>query len=80
MLVVGATSCSGGDDSAPELATPVATTLRPTPDGYSFPNFPASASKVELAANDLFEMFGAGACVDGVTTPCKATADRKSVV
>ena len=75
VLVVGATSCSGGGDSAPELAAPVATTLRPMPDGYSFPNFPASASKVELAANDLFEMFGAGACVDGVTTPCKATAE-----
>jgi len=74
-LVFGASSCSGGGDSAPELATPVATTLRPTPDGYSFPNFPASASKVELAANDLLEMFGAEACADGVTTPCKATAE-----
>ncbi|MFM2115462.1 MAG: hypothetical protein RI908_1203, partial [Actinomycetota bacterium] len=75
VLVASAVGCSGGGGSAPELTTPVATTLRPTPDGYSFPNFPASASNVDLAANDLFEMFGAEACVGGVSTPCKATAE-----
>jgi len=71
--------CSGGaTDSAPQLSLPIATTLRPTPDGFSFPNFPASASSVEFGDTDLFAMFGSGACVDGVETPCVATAEASA--
>ena len=68
--------CSGGaTDSAPQLSLPIATTLRPTPDGFAFPNFPASATPIGFGDADLFAMFGAEACVDGVSTPCVATAE-----
>ena len=71
-----ASACSGGSgDAAPELATPIATTLRPTPDGYSFPNFPASATPAAFSDGELFDMFGSQACVDGVASPCVATAE-----
>ena len=41
------TSCSGGEGSsgnAPALAEAVATTMRPTRDGYSFANFSAKGT------------------------------------
>ena len=65
----------GGAESVPQLTIPIATELRPTPDGFSFPNFPASATPIGFGDADLFAMFGAEACVDGVSTPCVATAE-----
>jgi hypothetical protein len=68
--------CSGGaTDSAPQLSLPVATTLRPTPDGFAFPNFPGSVTPEQFDASDLVAMFGEGACVSGVIDPCEPTAE-----
>lgn len=68
--------CSGGAaDSAPQLSLPIATTLRPTPDGFAFPNFPGSVTPEEFDASDLVAMFGEGACVGGVVDPCEPTAE-----
>ena len=75
VLAISACSGGGGGDSAPQLTIPIATELRPTPDGFSFPNFPASATPIGFGDADLFAMFGAEACVDGVSTPCVATAE-----
>ncbi len=50
-------ACSGGGGAKVELV-PVATELRPTPHGYSFANFAASASPEEFVADDLVKMFG----------------------
>ena len=76
-VVLLLTSCGGGGSGggAPVLVEAVATTLRPTPDGFSFPNFPASATPVAFGEGELFDMFGAQACVDGVASPCVATAE-----
>jgi hypothetical protein len=68
--------CSGGaTDSAPQLSLPIATTLRPTPDGFSFPNFPGSVTPEQFDASDLVAMFGEGACVGGVIDPCDPIAE-----
>ena len=68
--------CSGGaTDSAPQLSLPIATTLRPTPDGFAFPNFPGSVTPEQFDASDLVAMFGEGACVGGVVDPCEPTAE-----
>ena len=77
-IVLAISACSGGGgggESAPQLTIPIATELRPTQDGFSFPNFPASATPIGFGDADLFAMFGAEACVDGVSTPCVATAE-----
>ena len=74
-LVASSCSGGGGGEAAPEVTVPIATELRPTPDGYSFPNFAASAVPEVYDDVDLAAMFGEQACVDGVTTPCVATAE-----
>ena len=68
--------CSGGAaDSAPQLSLPIATTLRPTPDGFAFPNFPGSVTPEQFDASDLVAMFGEGACAGSVVDPCEPTAE-----
>ena len=67
-------ACSGGGGAKVDLI-PVATELRPTPHGYSFANFAASASPEEFVADDLVKMFGAEACAGGVTIPCDPIAE-----
>ncbi|MFM8452257.1 MAG: hypothetical protein ACKOAQ_05290, partial [Acidimicrobiaceae bacterium] len=67
-------ACSGGGGAKVEFI-PVATELSPSSDGYSFANFPASASPEEFVADDLVKMFGAEACSGGVTTPCDPIAE-----
>ena len=76
-ILVLTSSCSKGGSSggAPELSEAVATTLRPTPDGYSFANFSATGSPEEFGSADLVAMFGEGACVDGVVNPCDPIAE-----
>ena len=72
ILLLGA--CGGAGGAKVELV-PVATELRPTPDGYAFANFPASASPEEFNADDLAKMFGPEACVGGVVAPCDPIAE-----
>ena len=81
-LIAGLAACGGdtpntgglGNNEAADAAA-VTTTLRPFPNGFSFPNFPASATLEEFNEADLVEMFGAGACVDGVVDPCVPIAE-----
>ena len=73
VLVVVGSACSGGGAKVDLI--PVATELRPTPHGYSFANFAASASPEEFVADDLVKMFGAEACAGGVTIPCDPIAE-----
>ena len=72
-LALFVAACSGG--GAKVELVPVATELRPTPDGYAFANFAASASLEEFDADDLVKMFGSEACVDGVVAPCDPIAE-----
>jgi hypothetical protein len=68
--------CGGG--GAPKVAelTAVAADsgLVPVENGFSFANFPATATQAWFNEEDLVTMFGGAACVDGVTTPCVPTA------
>jgi hypothetical protein len=48
--------------------------LVPVDNGFSFANFPATATQAWFNENDLVTMFGGAACVDGVTDPCVPTA------
>lgn len=75
LLIVAA--CSGGGASGdPKVdLVSVATELRPTPDGYAFPNFAASASPEEFNTDDLVKMFGAEACTGGVEAACEPIAE-----
>ena len=72
-LILFVVACGGG--GAKVELVPVATELRPTPNGYPFANFPASASPEEFNADDLAKMFGSEACVDGVVAPCDPIAE-----
>ena len=74
LLVLFVAACSGGGGAKVDLV-PIATELRPTPDGYSFANFAASASPEDFNADDLLKMFGSEACVDGVESPCVPIAE-----
>lgn len=77
ILIIGACSGGGGggESSAPAVTVPVSTTLRPSPDGFAFPNFPGSVTPEQFDASDLVAMFGEGACVGGVVDPCEPTAE-----
>ena len=77
VLVIGACGGGGGggESSAPAVTVPVSTTLRPSPDGFAFPNFPGSVTPEQFDASDLVAMFGEGACVGGVADPCEPTAE-----
>lgn len=76
VAVLGALALSACGGSGPDLAVgPVATKLRPTPNGFSFPNFPDSVSPETYDAIDLVAMFGDGACVNRVSTPCEPIAE-----
>ena len=77
ILVIGACGGGGGggESNAPAVTVPVSTTLRPSPDGFAFPNFPGSVTPEQFDASDLVAMFGEGACVGGVVDPCEATAE-----
>ena len=76
-ILVATSSCGvfGGSQSAPKLVEPVATALVPAADGYSFPNFDSTSTEEQFDGSDLFAMFGAEVCVDGVTNPCEPIAE-----
>ena len=76
LLIVAACGGGGGASSDPTIdLVPVATELRPTPDGYAFPNCAASVSPEELNTDDLVKMFGAEACTGGIEAACEPIAE-----
>ena len=68
--------------SATEVnASPVATELQPTRNGWSFANFPSAAfPDINFGGEDLVSMFGddPGVCVNGIASPCVLTAEAAS--
>ena len=74
-LVVLAGCGRGGSPSVAELTAVAADSgLVPVDNGFSFANFPASATREWFDENDLVTMFGGAACVDGKTDPCTPIA------
>ena len=78
-------ACSGGsstpvDPNAPDIRnvslTSAASGINPALDGFSFPNFAASAVNEEFNTDDMVTMFGNGpdVCVKGAM-PCELTAE-----
>jgi uncharacterized repeat protein (TIGR02543 family) len=78
ILVVIALAACGGSSGSSSQSGPVATDLQTSINGWSFPNFPASAfPKTDFNETDLVSMFGSGdeICMGAVATPCKLTAE-----
>ena len=67
-------ACSGSAVSV-DISAPIEGDLRPIEDGFSFANFPGSSTEETFNAQDLYEMFGAEACADGLVEPCTPIAE-----
>ena len=81
ILVVIALAACGGSKGSSSQSGPVATDLQTSINGWSFPNFPASAfPKTDFDEADLVSMFGSGdeICVGAVATPCTLTAEASA--
>ena len=83
VVIIALSACggSGGSGGSSAPSGPVATQLQTTIDGWSFPNFPASAfPDTDFNETDLVSMFGSGdeICVGGVATPCTLTAEASA--
>jgi hypothetical protein len=76
VAAVALSACGGGGSPKVAELTAVAADsgLVPVDNGFSFANFPATATQAWFNENDLVTMFGGAACVDGVTDPCVPTA------
>lgn len=74
---VGLSACGGGGGGASVELVPVATKVQVSTNGFSFPNFPASAYPIEFDAQDVVSMFGSGpaVCVGGKAEGCVLTAE-----
>ncbi|MEN9746037.1 MAG: hypothetical protein RL729_509 [Actinomycetota bacterium] len=73
-VAVVVSACSGSTVSV-DISAPIEGDLRPIEDGFSFANFPSSGTEETFNAQDLYEMFGAEACADGVVEPCTPIAE-----
>ena len=73
-LGIALAACGGG--GSVDLS-PVATKVQVATNGFSFPNFPATAYKDQFDASDVTNMFGSGpaVCVSGTGASCKLTAE-----
>ncbi|MEY4634177.1 MAG: hypothetical protein RLZ18_1549, partial [Actinomycetota bacterium] len=69
-------ACGGGGGGSVDLS-PVATKVQVAENGFSFPNFPATAYKNEFSAGDVTNMFGSGpaVCASGRGESCVLTAE-----
>jgi hypothetical protein len=52
--------------------------VKPDEHGFSFANFGSEATSEIFNSEDLVTMFGGGACVGGITTPCTPTAQASA--
>jgi hypothetical protein len=71
VLALAITACG----SAASTLTAVAADsgLVPKDNGFSFANFPATATPEQFNSDDLVTMFGPSACTGGTTSPCNLT-------
>jgi len=79
VLIGGLLGSCGGSESASTLtAIAIDSGIKPTENGFSFANFGSDATTEYLNSEDLVTMFGGGACVGGITTPCTPTAQASA--
>jgi hypothetical protein len=71
-------SCGGSESTSTLTAVATDSGVKPNEDGFSFANFGSSATTELLDSADLVTMFGSGACVDGILTPCTPTAQASA--
>ena len=79
VLIGGLLASCGGSGSTSQLTAVAADSgVKPNENGFSFANFGSSATTELLDSADLVTMFGSGACVGGITTPCTPTAQASA--
>ena len=79
VLVGGFLASCGGSEATSKLTAVAADSgIKPNENGFSFANFGSDASTENFDSADLVTMFGGGACVDGITTPCTPTAQASA--
>ena len=79
VLIGGLLASCGGSGSTSQLTAVAADSgVKPNENGFSFANFGSSATAELLDSADLVTMFGGGACVDGILTPCTPTAQASA--
>ena len=79
LLIGGLMASCGGSESTSQLTAVAADSgVKPNENGFSFANFGSDATSENFNSADLVTMFGGGACVDGITTPCTPTAQASA--
>ena len=79
VLIGGLLASCGGSGSTSQLTAVAADSgVKPNENGFSFANFGSSATTEIFNSADLVTMFGSGACVGGITTPCTPTAQASA--
>ena len=79
VLIGGLLASCGGSGSTSQLTAVAADSgVKPNENGFAFANFGSSATTELLDSADLVTMFGSGACVGGITTPCTPTAQASA--
>ena len=71
-------SCGGSASTSRLTAVAIDSGVKPNEHGFSFANFGSDATSEYLNSEDLVTMFGGGACVGGITTPCTPTAQASA--
>ena len=79
VLIGGLLASCGGSGSTSQLTAVAADSgVKPNENGFAFANFGSSATTEIFNSADLVTMFGSGACVGGITTPCTPTAQASA--
>ena len=71
-------SCGGSASTSRLTAVAIDSGVKPNEHGFSFANFGSEATSEIFNSEDLVTMFGGGACVGGITTPCTPTAQASA--
>ena len=65
---------SGSAFTTPYKASVTALGFTPFPDGYSFANYGSPTLDTDITPADMVKIYGAGACNEGIDSPCVLTA------
>ena len=71
-------ACAGSESASSLTAVATDSGVKPDEHGFSFANFGSEATSEIFNSEDLVTMFGGGACVGGITTPCTPTAQASA--